>query len=117
MLNYAFYKRILPRTAWRSEHLFNTQAFDTPLTLASINSVAIPQKALRCCIPRIRFDDLLPGPVSGGMLRDIEVQHPTTVMRKDHQDEQHFESHRRHHKEIDRHQVFDMIVQKRFPHQ
>ena len=49
------------------------------------------------------------------MLRDIEVHHPATVVSEDHQNEQHFESLRRYHKEIDRYQVRDMIFEERLP--
>ena len=113
--DHAFHKRILPRAAWRGEYLFDTQALDTPLKLASINSVSIPQEVLRSRIPGKRLNDLLPGPLSSGMLRDMEVQHPATVVSEDHQNEQHFESCGGYHKEIDRYQVRDMIFQKRLP--
>jgi hypothetical protein len=99
--DHAFHKRILPRAARRSEYLFDTQAFDTHLKLTSIDSIAISQQVLRCCIPWKRLDDLLPGPPSGGMLHDVEIQHPTTVVGEDQQNEQYFEAHRRYHKEID----------------
>jgi hypothetical protein len=60
--DHAFHKRILPRAARRSEYLFDTQAPDTPLKLASIKIVSIPQEVLPTRIPRKRFDDLLSGP-------------------------------------------------------
>ena len=49
------------------------------------------------------------------MLCNIEVHNPATVMCKDHQNEQHIVSHGRHHEEIDKHQIADMIVQERLP--
>jgi hypothetical protein len=113
--DHAFHKRILPRAARRSEYLFDTQAFHAPPKLASIHSVSIPKQVLRSRIPRKPFDDLLSGPLGGGMLRDMEVHHPATVVSEDHQNEQHFESYGRHHKEIDRYQVRDMIFQESLP--
>jgi hypothetical protein len=97
----AFHKRILPRTSRCGEHLFDTRAFYLPLEPGSIDAISISQELLRCRIPRKRLYGLLPRPLSGGMPRDIEVHHPATMMRDDHQDDQHSESHRRHHKEID----------------
>lgn len=113
--DHTFCKRVLPRTAGRSEHFFDAQASNAPLKLASINGISIPQEVLRCRIPRKSLDDLPPGPPSGGMLRDIEVYNAATMVGEDHQNEQNSESHRRHYKEIDRYQIRDMGFQKSFP--
>ena len=111
--DHAFRKRIPPRTAGHSEHLFDTQVSNAPLKPHSISGISIPQEVLGCRIPRKRFDDLLPGPLSGGMLRDIEVHDSAAAMGEDYQNEQHFEFHRRYHKEIDRYQIRDMIFSEK----
>jgi hypothetical protein len=49
------------------------------------------------------------------MLGDIEVHYLAAMMGKDHQNKQHLESNRRHHKEIDRCQIRDMRSQKSLP--
>jgi hypothetical protein len=46
------------------------------------------------------------------MLGDVEVHNPAAMMREDYQDEQDLEPNCWHDKEIDRHQVPDMILQK-----
>lgn len=58
---------------------------------------------------------LLPCPLGGRTFRDIEVHDPAAVVGEYYQTEQHSESYGRHHQEINRYQVVDMIVQKRFP--
>ena len=93
----------------------DTLTFQAPLKLTSIKRHLDPEGGISAPYPMETPQQSAACPLSGGMLSNIEVQHPTTVMGKDHQNEQHSESHRRHHKEIDRHQVFDMMVQKHCP--
>lgn len=81
---HSFRKRILPRAARRSERLFDTQASDAPLKRAPINGISIPQDVLGCRISRKRFNDLLPSPLSGGMLRDIEVHDRAAAVGENH---------------------------------
>ena len=78
--NHAFHEGILPGATRRSKHLFDVQAFHPPMKLTSLNSIAIAQEVLRSRVPGKCFNDLLPGPLSGRMFRDIEVQDPAAVV-------------------------------------
>ena len=108
--NYTFDKSILPRASQRSEHLFDAHAFNTPLELAPIDRISIPQQMLWRRIPRKGFNDLLAGPLGSRVLCKIEVHDLAAMMRENHQDELHPKSHGGYHEEIDGHQVPDMIA-------
>jgi hypothetical protein len=49
------------------------------------------------------------------MLSDIEVQHLAPTMFQHNEHEQHPHGDRRHRKEVDRHQLADVVVEKRLP--
>jgi|SRR5579863_6822284 len=49
------------------------------------------------------------------MLRHVEVQHLATTMFQHDENEEYPHSHRRHRKEVDRHQLAEVVVQKRLP--
>ena len=49
------------------------------------------------------------------MLRDIEMQQAAALMRKDHEDKQHFQLQRGHRKEVDGDQLTDVVRQKGLP--
>jgi hypothetical protein len=54
-------------------------------------------------------------PIPRGMRGDIKVDHPAPVMRQHQKHVQHLESDRRNGKEVDGHQVLDVIVQEGTP--
>jgi len=59
--------------------------------------------------------DLLCGPLGGRMGRDVKMDDPSTVMRKDDEDEQDFEPNRMDREEVYRIKLKQVIVQERSP--
>jgi hypothetical protein len=54
------------------------------------------------------------GPLAGGVRGDIEMHHPASMVGEDQEDEQHLEADSRDGEEIDRHQVFDVVIQEHY---
>jgi hypothetical protein len=58
-------------------------------------------------------DDLLGGPVGGGVLGHVEVDDPPVVVGEDDEDEQDAEASGGHGEEVDGDQVADMVGEER----
>src|SRR5215813_9413854 len=80
---------VLPRTPWCNENFFDTHSFDSRCEGIAVDSVAVPNHKPGSAVFRKCFDDLLCGPNRRGMLRDIEMQDTSTIMRKNNKDVQH----------------------------
>ena len=65
--------------------------------------------------PRERLPHLLRGPLLRGVFRHPEVQHPASLMREHHEDEQDPEGRRRHGEKIDGRGLRQMIRQECSP--
>ena len=110
-----FRERILPRTAWCGDDLFDPETIDAAPKLCAVDAIAITEQIARGLIPGERLDDLLRGPLFGGMLGDVKVHYPAPIMGKDHEHKEHPEIQSRHHEKVDGYQLVDMVVQKRLP--
>src|SRR5262245_21053731 len=86
-----FRERILPRTFCCSEHLCDSHSLNSVSEMVTVDTITVSYQISRCRIVRKRFDDLLCRPLCSGMLRDIEMQHTTTLMRQHHEHKQHFQ--------------------------
>src|SRR5215510_11938299 len=111
----ALHEWILPRTLGRGKHLLNTHSLNSISKMTTVHSITVPYQISRCSIFRKCFDDLLRRPFGGGMLGDIEMQYAPPLMRKDHEDKQHFQLQCGHREEGDGDQVTDMVRQKGLP--
>ncbi len=89
------HERVLPRTAWCAEDLFDPHTLDPPLKCAAVDRIAIAEEVFRRAVPWDGFDDLLARPLSRRILSDVEVQNLPSRMCKDNQDEEELESDRR----------------------
>ena len=106
---------ILPWTP-RGDHAFLNPHMLYPLLKGSaIDAVPIAREIPRDLVPQEGGDDLLCRPLRRGTLGDVEVDDLPSVMGEDEQDEQHFVGHRRHNKEIQRHQILHVILQEGLP--
>ncbi len=90
------------------------------MTLSEVSVFVEPQHPVteqiaRGLVPRERLDDLLRGPLLGGMLCDVEVHHPASIMGEDDEHEEHLELYDGYHEEVHGNPFGNMIFQKRFP--
>jgi hypothetical protein len=113
--DHPFDVRILPWRARRRPNLVDAEAIDAPAEVRTIDSISVPQQVTRSRIPRKGIDDLLRGPLCRGMVRDIEMYDPTTLVTKHDKDEQNPEGCRRQSEEVGGHQILDVIVEKTPP--
>ena len=109
------HERVLPRTSRCAKDLLDPHALDPSLKCAAVDRIAVPKQVSRRAVPWKGFDDLLPGPQRGRMLGDVEMNHLSSGMCEYDQHEQQLEPDRRHNEEIDRHQIREVILQKRLP--
>ena len=92
--------RILPRTSG-GDYDFLDPHMPHPLPKGgAIGAVPIAQQIWRCFIPWEGVNDLLGGPLRGGVFRDIEMDETSSLMGQDEQDVQHLVGDRRHDEEI-----------------
>jgi len=101
--NNSFHIRILPGASRCRDYLFNEEAPHAAAESLTIDGIAIPKQIARCGIPRKGLDHLLSHPLDRRVLRDIERDYLWTIVRKDHENLEHFEIDRWDHEKIDRH--------------
>src|SRR5262245_20509688 len=81
--------RILPRTARGRPYFPNAHSLNSVLEVLPINSITITNQIAWRLIFRKGFDDLLRCPSRGRMFGDIEVNHPTSLVRQHNEHKQH----------------------------
>jgi hypothetical protein len=106
---------ILPRTGWRGDHLSNPHRGDPMAERITIDGVAIPQEPARGGVIGEGLNDLLGRPGSRGMLGDPEMDDAPTVVRQQHQDEQHAAGQGRHREEVQRDRCGQVIPEEGVP--
>jgi hypothetical protein len=82
---------------------------------ASIDRVAIPQQVPWHIIHTKRFEQLPGSPCGGGMLGDIEVQNPPSIVAQNDQYEQNPKGSSRDREEINGHKILGVIFKKCAP--
>ena len=107
--------RILPRTPWGDHHFFDPHVPHPLPKRGAVDTVAIPQEIPRGLVPREGINDLLGGPLRGGMFGDVEVDDAPSMMGQDDQDREHRVPHRGDHKEIQGHEILHVILQEGLP--
>ena len=88
---------------------------ETGLKGCSVGPVSIPQQESWRRVPREGVADLRDGPRSRRMFGDIDMHDSAAVGAQDEDDEQPPEGGRRHRKEIDGHQIGNVILEKAPP--
>lgn len=111
----AFGVRILPRTPGCGEYFFHVQGRDPQANFLAVDAIPISYQIPRRIPIGERLDDLLGCPGRGGMLRHVEMQHLAATVFQYDEHEQHLHGDRRRRKEIDRHQLTEVVVKKRLP--
>ena len=111
----AFHEWILPRGSRSRLHLLDAHVIDTAGELVTVDTIAVTEQISRRAVPGKRFHNLLCGPFRTGRLGHVEMDNPSSVVGQDDEDEQHVERHRGHGEEVDGHEVFRMVVEKRSP--
>src|SRR5919106_5543299 len=95
-------ERVLPRALRRRENLLDSHALHAMPELLTIDLVTIPDEVGGGGVVRESGDELLSGPVSGGMLGDVEVDYAPAVVGKHNENEQDTEANGGHGEEVDR---------------
>ena len=85
--------RILPRRPGRCECFGHLEPGDSLAEVTPEDGIAIAQEVARCGVPRERLDDLLPRPLGGRVLSDVEVEHAPAVVGEHYEDEEDAEGH------------------------
>ena len=111
----SFNVRRLPRRSKRDGDLLDAHVFHALLEFRSVDPITITKQICWCFIPWKRFDDLLDGPLLGGMCGHIEVDHSAPVVTQYDEAEQQLKSDGRHSKEINGHDAPNVVVQERSP--
>jgi hypothetical protein len=82
-------ERILPRASGSREDLVDPHALHALTEGVPVDRVAIAEEISGGGVVGEAVHDLLGGPGSGGMVGDVEVQNPASMMSEDDQDEEH----------------------------
>src|SRR5262245_20330263 len=113
--NDAFHVSSLPRRPGSAENLFDIHDCNLVAELLSIDPIPISQQIARRRIERKGFQQLLRGPFSRWMSRDIKVDNASSIMRKDDKDEEDFKPNGGDGEEVDSRKLRNVIVEERSP--
>src|SRR5262249_55433347 len=106
---------ILPRAMWRRENLLDPHALSAMSELLTVDSVTITEEIGWCGVVWEGVDDLLGGPVGGGVLGHIEVDDPPAVVGEHDKHEEHPQARGGDREEVEGDQVANMIGEERPP--
>ena len=106
---------ILPRAVRRREDFLDPQALHAVPKLLAVDLVAVAEEVGRRGVIREGVDDLLGGPVGGGMLGHVEVDDAPTMVGEHDENEEDAEPSGGDGEEVDGDEVPDMIGQERPP--
>jgi hypothetical protein len=77
-------ERVLPRAPRRCENLVDAHALHAAPKWLTVDAIAVAEEIARCGVDRERVDDLLSGPVGGG----VEVDDPSAMVSEHDEDEE-----------------------------
>jgi hypothetical protein len=107
--------RILPRTPWGDHDFLDPHVVHALPKRSTVDTIPVAQKITWRFIPRKRVDDLLRRPLCSGMLCHVDVHDPSPFVGEDHEHEEHLTGERRHHKEVQGDQIFDVGFEEGLP--
>lgn len=105
-------ERVLPGRTWRDHDFLDSHVLEPLLEAVAVDAIAITDQMLRSLVEGEGLDDLLCGPCRGRMGGDIEVDEPASVMSEHDEAVEHAERNRVNGEEVDRGDVFDVILQE-----
>src|SRR5262245_15710997 len=105
----------LPWAVWCSDHFLNLHPVYPPTELLAVYLVAIPQEKAWRGLFRKCLDELLGGPSSRRMLSDVEVNNAPAIVCQYHQHEEYAKCGGRNGEKVDRHYLFDMVINEGAP--
>ena len=101
---------VLPRAPGGDEHFFNPHVPHPLPKRGPIDAVPIAQQIPRGLVPWEGLDDLLGGPLRGGMFGDVNADDPSSLVGQHHEDKEYFVGDRWHDKEIQGHEVLHVVL-------
>jgi hypothetical protein len=106
---------ILPRTPGGDHDVFDPHVPHSLSKRGAVDAIAVSQERPWRLVPGEGFDDLLCGPLRGGVLSDVDMDETPSRMGQDEQDKQYCVGHRRHDKDIQGHQILHVVLQEGLP--
>jgi len=113
--DHALNKRVLPGRARGCENLGDADGLHPSAKLGAIDAVAIAQQIAGRRIIGERLDDLSRGPGGGWGICHIEKHDSAARMQQDDEHVKHTEGRRRHHEEVDRGEIGDVVLKEGSP--
>jgi hypothetical protein len=113
--NHSLHVWVLPRRSGGNDHLVNPHISDALPKRSTVDTIPVAQEIAGRSIPRKRVDHLLRRPRRRGMLCHVDVYDPSPFRGEDHEREEHLVRERRHHKEVQGDQIFDVVVEEGLP--
>jgi hypothetical protein len=110
--NPALRQAVLPGTAVGRSNQIATETFQHPRYVSAESAITIKKQVLGCAILWEGFSQLLHDPLTGGMLRGIEVQDSPPTVAYHEKAVKDPEGRRGHSKEIHRGNYFAMVLEK-----
>jgi hypothetical protein len=111
----AFGEGILPRTLSGREDLLDPHALHTSTEGVTVDGVSVAKEIGRGGVVGKGVHDLLSSLRHGGMLGEVEVQDPTSMVSEHDEDEEHPQLSGGDGEEVDRDQIADMVREERAP--
>ena len=105
-------ERVLPGRTWRDHDFLDSHVLESLLEAVAVDAIAITDQIRRYLVEGEGLDDLLCGPCRGRMGGDIEVDEPASVMSEHDEAVEHAERNRVNGEEVDRRDVFDVVLQE-----
>jgi hypothetical protein len=103
-------ERILPGASGSREDFLDLHALHTSTEGALVDRITITEEIGGGAVIREGVHDLLSSPSRSGMLGDVEVQDPTPMVGKDHQDKEHTQASGGNGEEVDRNNARDVVA-------
>jgi hypothetical protein len=95
--------------------LLDPEVIDARVERGPVDAVAVSDQICRQEVRADGVDDLLRGPRSVGLRCHVDVQYTAAFERKDEEDVDDVEGHRRYSQEVDRDRSREMVVKEGLP--
>src|SRR5881296_3602490 len=106
---------ILPGAVPCDDDLLNIHALHAAPKVLSVDLVAVAQEIARCGVVLKGVDDLLSGPVGGGVLGHVEVDDASAMVSEHDKNKEDAQARGWHREEIEGDQITDMVGEERPP--
>jgi hypothetical protein len=111
----ALHERVLPGALGGGEDFLDIHALHAAPKVLAVDLVAVAKEIARCGVVRERVDDLLSGPVGGGVLGHVEVDDPSAMVSEHDKNEEHAQACGGDGEEVEGDEVSHMVVKERPP--